>query len=197
MDETVADVERARALLDFWFGAPGDPHCDRRRPIWFKATPEFDALCERFAADQRRAAAGDYDAWIAAPLPCLALILLLDQLPRNLHRGSAAAYASDAKARWAAREALARGHDQALPPVRRLFVYLPFEHSEDLADQRLSLELYARIPPETPDHDPLRAARRHHEIIARFGRFPHRNQALGRITTAEEAEFLKEPDSSF
>jgi uncharacterized protein (DUF924 family) len=190
--------ERARALLDYWFGAPGDPDCDRWRPVWFEATPEFDAaLRERFAADQRRAAAGDDDAWIAAPLPCLALILLLDQLPRNLHRGSAAAYATDEKARWAAREALARGHDRALPPVRRMFVYLPFQHSEELADQRLSLELYARLPAVAPDRDGLRSARRHHDIIARFGRFPHRNQALGRVTTEAEAAFLKEPGSSF
>jgi uncharacterized protein (DUF924 family) len=194
----VADPRRAQTLLEFWFGAPDDPARDRWRSVWFKTDPAFDAaLCERFGADQERAAAGDYDGWIVAPDTALALVLLLDQLPRNLYRGTAAAYATDAKARQMARAALERGHDQVLAPVRRLFLYLPFEHSEDLADQALSVRLFEALPPVPGADEILWYVQRHYEIIARFGRFPHRNATLGRASTAAELDFLKEPRSGF
>jgi uncharacterized protein (DUF924 family) len=190
--------ECADALLEFWFGGPDDPARDQWRPVWFKPDPAFDAaLRERFAADQRRAASGDHDDWLVAPDTALALVLLLDQLPRNLYRGTADAYASDAEARDVARAALARFHDQALPPVRRLFLYLPFEHSEDLADQALSVRLFEALPPVPGADETVWYARRHYEIIERFGRFPHRNAVLGRASTAAEREFLKEPRSGF
>jgi uncharacterized protein (DUF924 family) len=133
---------------------------------------------------------------VTAPDTCLALILLLDQLPRNLFRGSPEAYACDAQARSAARQAVARGFDRTMPSVRRWFVYLPFEHSEELADQEASLALFGALPSSADNDNALRSVRRHHEIITRFGRFPHRNQILGRPSTAAELEFLKEPDSS-
>jgi len=188
----------AQAVLDFWFGAPGDPHFCERREIWFKADAAFDATVHaQCAALHRAAAAGRLDDWAGASLSCLALLLLLDQVPRNLFRRDCAAYAADAKARAVARAALAAGFDARLHPVQRTFVYLPFEHSEDLDDQRLSVALFEALPPEHLGPRTLTIVRRHHEIVARFGRFPHRNACLGRVTTPEEAAFLLEPDSSF
>jgi uncharacterized protein (DUF924 family) len=184
---------RARAVLDFWFGAP--PYAPRK--IWFERNAGFDRACGGFAEDRSRAAAGAYDDWASTAEGALALVLLLDQFPRNLYRGSDAAYASDAKARDVARRALAAGHDARLDPVRRIFLYLPLEHSEELADQDEACRRFAAMT-DHPEHAELvRYAERHREIIARFGRFPHRNAALGRMTTPEEAAFLEEPDSSF
>jgi uncharacterized protein (DUF924 family) len=189
---------RAQALLDFWFGAPGSPHHDQPCEIWFKADPAFDEdLRARFAADQRAAAAGAYDDWQSSADGCLALVLLLDQLPRNLYRGTPVAFASDEKARTVARHALAQGFDRGLPDVRRCFLYLPFEHSEDLADQETSMSLFAALPSNVTNDESLAYAKWHYEIIARFGRFPHRNAVLGRKSTPEEEAFLKEPGSSF
>ena len=127
----------------------------------------------------------------------MALVLLLDQMPRNIERGGPLAFAADAKARAVARQAIARGYDRDLPPHRRPFLYLPFEHSEDLADQEEALRLFARLPEGEYRERQLDHARRHHAVIARFGRFPHRNAALGRISTAEEEAFLASPDAPF
>lgn len=193
-----AGAARATAVLETWFGAPGTPDHDRRRAVWFAAAPGFDALLRaRFVADYRRAAAGAYDSWIAQRDAALALVLLLDQLPRNLFRGTAQAFATDAKAREIARAAVARGFDQELATVRRVFFYLPFEHSEALADQALSLRLFTALTAGDAAGDWLQYARRHHAVIARFGRFPHRNSALGRVSTPEEQAFLREPGSAF
>jgi uncharacterized protein (DUF924 family) len=192
------DAGRAAALLDFWFGPPGARERDRPRPLWFAAPPGFDAaLRRRFARDHARAAAGRYRHWRVAPETCLALVLLLDQLPRNLHRGTPRAYGGDAPARAVARHALHRGFDRRVAPVRRWFFYLPFMHSEELADQELCVALHRRLPPSADHARALAAARQHRDIIARFGRFPHRNRALGRASTEEEEAFLKEPGSSF
>ena len=199
MAETQRDVSRrAETLLDFWFAPEGPSEGDRLRDVWFDATPEFDAaLAERFRVDHDRAAAGAYDSWRTAPQTCLALVLLLDQLPRNLFRNSPQAYTTDAAALDVAREAVARGYDRALQPVRRSFLYLPFEHSEALADQETSVRLYAALP-EHPDKSAfVEAAEGHRAIIARFGRFPHRNRILARVSTAEEQAFLQQPGSSY
>jgi uncharacterized protein (DUF924 family) len=191
-------LERARPLLDRWFGPPGDPQREAARDIWFESSPDFDAaLRAEFLLDHEDAAAGRLASWEAQPEGALALILLLDQVPRNIFRGGPRAYASDPLARAAAERALARGFDGAVPPVWRVFFYLPFEHSENLADQERGLALFAALPPRLDDPDSLRHARRHHEIIARFGRFPHRNAVLGRASTPAELAFLEEPDSSF
>jgi uncharacterized protein (DUF924 family) len=189
---------RAELLLEFWFVPEGVAERDRLRDIWFQATPEFDmALAERFRADHDCAAAGVYAPWREAPQPCLALILLLDQLPRNLFRRSPRAYATDAAALATARDAIARGFDRAVAPVRRCFIYLPLQHSENLADQETALRLHADLPDHPDKGHFVEAARRHHEIIARFGRFPHRNDILGRRSTPEEREFLRLPGSAF
>jgi uncharacterized protein (DUF924 family) len=188
--------ERARALLDFWFGPPDDPLRERHREVWFKSTPEFDAAVRHgFLADHEQAAAGALAAWEAAPHGALALLLLLDQVPRNIFRGTPRAYATDPQARAAADRSLARGFDQTISPCWRIFFHLPFVHSENLADQQRAVALSAALPP-----DPERSASRRHgrpyvEIIGRFGRFPHRNAILGRVSTPEEIAFLAGPDS--
>jgi uncharacterized protein (DUF924 family) len=198
MTDAAQVAARAGVLLDFWFGAPGSTEHDRPRDIWFRVDPDFDAtLRRRFLGDHEAAATGAFADWLAAPDAALALVLLLDQLPRNLFRGSPRAYGCDAAARQAAGHALERGFDGLVAPVRRWFFYLPFEHSEDLADQQRALELYGALPADQDRDLCLRAAQRHHDIIARFGRFPHRNEVLGRASTAAEAAFLREPGSRF
>jgi len=156
---------------------------------WFKKLIAFDeAIRLKFEPTHHRAARGEYDAWIDTPQGALALLLLLDQFPRNLYRGSAHAFATDPKARAFALTAVDRGFDREVEPSLRNFFYLPFEHSESLSDQDYCLALCT----EAGDADNLKWASLHRDIIVRFGRFPHRNQALGRVTTPEEQEFLDE-----
>jgi uncharacterized protein (DUF924 family) len=195
---TSAERSEATALVDFWFGPPDSAERFKQRAVWFKTDPEFDGeLRRRFLTQQERAAAGAYTDWTLEAEPCLALILLLDQLPRNLYRGAAEAFATDAIARAAAQSALSRGFDRALPAAWRQFIYLPFEHSESLADQERSVALFAALAQDPAFAGSLDYAKRHHAIVARFGRFPHRNRALGRRSSAEEEAFLAEPNSSF
>ena len=188
--------DRARALLDFWFGAPDDPGREQHREIWFRATDEFDAALRReFLADYETAADA-LPSWEASPEGTLALVLLLDQVPRNIFRGTPRAYATDAAALATADRALGRGFDQLVPPTWRLFFYMPFHHSEDLADQRRSVALSSTLP-RNPDR---RGSLRRYgcpyiEVIERFGRFPHRNEILGRPSTPEEVAFLAERDT--
>jgi uncharacterized protein (DUF924 family) len=195
---TAVERKEATALIEFWFGPARSPTRFEQRDVWFKVDPAFDAQCSaQFGELRARAAAGDCADWALEAEPCLALILLLDQFPRNLFRGTAQAFATDAQAREAAREALDRAFDRSLPASWRQFIYLPFEHSEDLADQELSVRLAAGLARDPAFARALDYAQRHHAIVARFGRFPHRNAALGRVSTAAEAAFLKEPNSSF
>ena len=187
----------AAALLDFWFS-------DRARELWFERDDLFDAdIRSNFAGLCGFAREGALAFWEEKPESALALTILLDQCPRNMHRGSPDAFACDPLAREVARRAIGRGFDLATPRDRRVFFYLPFEHSEDLADQERSLELFRAwvetSPPEKradAEHQ-FEYVLRHEEIVRRFGRFPHRNTTLGRASTAEEVEFLKEPRSSF
>lgn len=191
------DQARVNALLDLWFGLPGTTERDQPRPIWFKADAAFDTKLQKYQPEQKAAAAGRLDHWMQASDACLALILLLDQFPRNLYRNTSAAFASDAKALQVARHALAQGFDRGLPDVRRWFIYMPFEHSEALADQETGVTLFAALPSNRDNDNTLDYAKRHRDIIARFGRFPHRNKILGRASTAAEEKFLSEPNSSF
>ena len=180
-------------VLDFWFGAPGSRERGRPRKAWFRKSEPFDAeIRRRFLDTWEQAARGELERWQATPLASLALVVTLDQFPRNMFRGTARAFASDSLAFAVARETIAREFDRLLSPVERSFVYLPFEHAEDLAAQRRSLALFQAL-----DGEQVEYARRHYEIIARYGRFPHRNLILGRPSTAEEIEFLKQPGSSF
>jgi len=179
-------VER---VLEFWFLPPDDGGEEPHRESWFMPDPELDRETERlFAEDVRKAVGGGYDGLADTALGSLVLVILLDQFPRNLYRGSAEAFASDANALGISKRAIELGFDRGLGQWRRMFLYLPFEHSEDLADQARSMELFRDLGNENT----LSYAQAHYDIIARFGRFPHRNAVLGRKDTLEEEEFLKE-----
>jgi uncharacterized protein (DUF924 family) len=185
-------------VLDFWFGREGEEDYGEFREAWFNRDPEFDReIRDRFEPVYEQAAAGRLDHWKSEARSCLALIVVLDQFPRNMYRGDARMYAADEKAREAARHAVEHAYDRELSPYGRLFMYLPFEHSEELDDQRLSVELFRGLATEMGSEDLLGYAVRHLEIVERFGRFPHRNEILGRRTTPEETKFLSGPDSSF
>jgi uncharacterized protein (DUF924 family) len=193
-------------LLELWFGREplaGDAVSERMR-VWFGTDPGFGAaLRERFAPLVDDAAAGRLDAWAARPRERLALILLLDQLPRNLFRGAARAFATDARALALALAGIEAGHDRALGWLERLFFYLPLEHAEDLAVQERSLAMFGALAAEAPPElrgeleGSLEWARSHRDVIARFGRFPHRNRALGRTSSADEQRFLAEGGARF
>lgn len=187
---------RSFEVLRFWFGA--DHEYGGRRKQWFAKSAEFDAeIRTRFLALHELAARGTLARWRDGAGDCLALIVLLDQFPRNLYRGLARAFASDGLAREAARQALAQSYDRDALPVERMFYYLPFEHSEALEDQRLACALMQPLAQFPETDDAYRYAERHREIVERFGRFPHRNAALGRASTPEERAFLAQSGSGF
>ena len=186
----------SREVLDFWFG-PLDARGPARRE-WFRKDDAFDAeIRRRFGRLHAAAAARECEPWRASPQPMLALVIVLDQFSRNLFRGDARAFAQDAHARECAREALGRGDDLQLLPVERQFLYMPFEHSEALADQDRGVELMRSLASFEATGDVAEWAEKHRAIIRRFGRFPHRNAALGRPSTPAEEAFLREPGSSF
>lgn len=183
-------------VLDFWFGPP--ELRGKARPEWFRKDEKFDAeIRRRFVALHASAALGEREAWRAEPRSMLALVIVLDQFSRNLYRGDARAFAQDAHALGCVREALARGDDAKLLPVERQFLYMPLEHSEDLANQDRAVELMHGLEAFEETRGLIEWAERHRVIIRRFGRFPHRNGVLGRVSSGEEAGFLKEPGSSF
>jgi uncharacterized protein (DUF924 family) len=182
------DSASIRDILDFWFLPLADPEHGKPRAVWWESTPAFDDDARaRFGALVDQAIAGALDHWRKSPDGALALVLLCDQFPRNIHRRSARAFSGDAKARETARLALARHYPAAYALDVRMFFYMPFQHSEELADQDLCCTLFAALGNETNDE----YAREHRDIVARFGRFPHRNEVLGRISTAEELGYLK------
>jgi uncharacterized protein (DUF924 family) len=184
-------------VLDFWFDRQDGRPLDFRA-CWFEKSDAFDAqVAERLGAAVESALAEGFADWAETPEGTLALLILLDQCPRNMFRGQAKAFAGDARARIVARQAVDRGFDIALPPVMRLFFYLPFEHSEHLPDQELAHLLFSALDKELPGHDLADWAEKHRIVIARFGRFPHRNAALGRQSSPEEIAFLNQPGSSF
>ena len=178
-------------VLAFWFAdAPAE-----YRDIWFRASPEFDAACAaRFSDALRKARSGALNDWANEPRSTLALVILLDQLSRNIHRGSPEAYRADKHALAIARTALTRGFDAQLGPVERVFLYLPFMHAEGMAEQEESVRLFEGLRGTFDGADAaIDAARRHRDLIQRFGRFPHRNAVLGRASTPEEQAFIAEP----
>jgi len=180
-------MDTAKEIVKFWF-----EDCEEKQ--WFEKDEAFDALIrERFGSVYEQAMAGTHDHWEDEPESCIALVVLLDQFPRNMFRGSARMYEADAKVLAVAKRAVDTGLHLKMDQAQRRFLYLPFEHSEDLDDQNTCMELMAALD----DERSLEYARKHLVIIERFGRFPHRNDILGRPSTPEETEFLKEPDSSF
>ncbi len=198
--------ELRNELFAFWFGESEDDAetATAQAELWWGKDPETDEeIGARYGYLASAAAGGALDHWRGSPHGRLALILLLDQLPRVIHRGTAAAFAQDETAREIATRGVASGGDRLLRPIQRVFFYMPFQHSEDPDDQQRSVELYselaASVRPEWREafDEFLGYAKRHHDVIARFGRFPHRNAMLGRESTPEEVAYLKEPGSGF
>ena len=195
-------IEEWQPLLDFWFGTlvDGVAQADKRQQ-WFQPNPNFDAQCSaQFGPLLALAVAGDLDDWLVTARGRLAFIILTDQMPRNIYRGSAQAYAWDALALQAARKGIGLKNDRALGWDERSFFYMPFEHAEDILDQHLAVGLFALIRDESPPElrnqygNNLRHAQQHRDIILRFGRFPHRNIVLGRKSTADETAFVASGD---
>lgn len=167
-------------ILDFWFS-------NEVRKLWFNSTPEFDAMLrERYFVLWQQAGRGELDHWSQSAVGCLALVIILDQFPLNMFRGEALAYFTEARSRDVAQTAIQCNFDRQLEVEQRAFLYMPFMHSEELADQRRALELFDQPGLEGN----LRFARHHHDIVEKFGRFPHRNEALGRDSSAAETDYL-------
>lgn len=191
-------MTESEALLAFWFGVPGGAEYGQPRQVWFVKDDAFDALLRnRYLGLWERARAGALADWEGERRSLLAFIVVCDQLPRNMFRGDPRSFATDPLALAAARSMVSRGWDLACSPVERAFVYLPFEHSEALADQDTSIAKFGELRafPESAGYYDY--AIRHRDVVARWGRFPHRNAILGRASTPEEIEFLKQPGSSF
>lgn len=194
-----APPAEAKDVLDFWFGAPGSAEAGSERKAWFVKDAGFDRLvAERFGATIERALRGELDGWAATPLGALARIVVLDQFTRNAFRGERRAFAGDAQALAAASALVGARQDEALPPLLRTFAYLPFEHAEGQAMQEESVRLFTRLVASAPElKSMLDYAHRHREVIERFGRFPHRNAILGRLSTAEEQVYIDTPGTGF
>jgi len=195
-----------KMVLDFWFAdALDSPEAlSRRAKLWFTATEAFDReIRHTFGSLPERACRGEFDAWTEEPRSALALVLILDQFPRNLFRGTARAFEFDPKTCEVALSSLQAGFDRELPPLEAVFLYLPLEHSEDLSLQDRAVELFEQLVGRTPL--PFRPrfeefasyARRHREVIRRFGRFPHRNATLGRPSTPDELSYLESGGDTF
>ncbi|MCC3428302.1 MAG: DUF924 domain-containing protein [Microcoleus sp. PH2017_01_SCD_O_A] len=185
-------------VLDFWFGRSNSPEFGKVQKKWFEKDADFDTeVRSLFLAEYELAASGKLYSWQDSPENCLALIILLDQFPRNMFRENPQAFATDSKALAAAQHAVNNNFDRELLTVQKWFIYLPFEHSENLEHQEKSVELFRQLSGEPDSNSVIDFAVRHFKIIERFGRFPHRNQILGRDTTPAEAEFLKQPGSGF
>ena len=176
-------------IIHFWFNET-DPQ------QWFQKSPEFDALVkERFGVTYQMAKDGLCQAWAKDAEGALALVIVLDQFPRHMFRDTPAAFETDEQALLAAKKAIASGFDQILEPVKRGFLYVPFQHSENMSDQNRSVELMSSMQYENPaGYD---YAIRHRVVIEKYGRFPHRNKILGRENTPEEEEYLKQPGAGF
>ena len=175
----------AQEILDFWFS-------DQSRKLWFNSTEQFDRLlCERYLATWQQASRGELDHWQQSAGGCLALAIVLDQFPLNMFRDNAQCFSTEAQSRDVARVAIERGFDSQLTMEQRAFLYMPFMHSESLADQELALNLFDQPGLEGN----LRFARHHCDIVKKYGRFPHRNKILGRESTAAEIEYLSSKEA--
>ncbi len=199
-------MESPETILRFWFGTAADDgevirQCGK---LWFKKNPQVDSqIRERFAALLDAAAEGRHDDWLGNARGRLAMIILSDQFPRNMYRDTPRAFAYDAKALSWSKDGIASGLDRALRTIERVFFYMPLEHSESLEDQQRCVDLLAQLAASVkPEQRKLfdgyvDYAVRHRDIVARFGRFPHRNAILGRTSSPEEVEFLQQPGSKF
>ncbi|MEE4144492.1 MAG: DUF924 family protein [Halieaceae bacterium] len=185
------------AIHQFWFGPLDDAGfaAPEKHRLWFSADPQADtAIAARFGHLVNRGLAGELERWAGSDAGLIALVLLLDQFPRNIYRGTARAFAGDSRALALARAALADGRHHSLPAIHRVFLYLPLEHCEELATQEECVALFTALAADTGAaavDDFARYAVAHRDVIARFGRFPHRNAILGRGSTPEESAYLE------
>lgn len=198
--------DEQQRVIEFWFGTSGSEaeRAEAKSALWWSGKPETDEdIRARFADLHARAVSGQLEDWAETAKGRLALIIVLDQFSRNLHRGTADAFACDARAVALVLEGVGRGHDTELSTIERHFFYMPLMHSEELAEQDRGIELFAaNLESAEPAlrescESFLDFAHRHRDIVARFGRFPHRNETLGRTSTNEELAFLEQPGSSF
>ena len=198
--------DQPESVLAFWFGAPGSAAevAGRQSKLWFGKSPANDqAVIERFATTLTAATAGQLDHWAHTPRGRLALVIVLDQFPHHVHRDQPQAFATDPQSLALSIAALESGEDRELAPIERVFLYLPLEHAESLDLQERSVSLYEQLAHEAAADERalfdgfLDYARKHRDVVARFGRFPHRNTILGRPSTPDEIEFLKQPGSRF
>lgn len=188
----------ASSILEFWFGPQDSKARGAARDVWFRKDAAYDAeIRTRFGDATDIALAGGHGEWCVTAEGALARVLLLDQFTRNIHRDTPTSFAGDARALSTAQDVVDRGLDHALDPYGRWFLYMPFEHAEDRTAQEQSLALFGALAEETGLAAPLEWARKHADIIARFGRYPHRNAILGRTSTPEELAFLDQPSSRF
>ncbi|MDP3583527.1 MAG: DUF924 family protein [Thiobacillus sp.] len=194
------------SVLDFWFGASGSAAeiAGRQSKLWFgKSLANDQAVIDRFADTLTAATAGRLDHWAHTPRGRLALVIVLDQFPHHIHRDQPQAFATDPQSLALSLAALESGEDRKLAPIERVFLYLPLEHAESIEMQEQSVSLYEQLANEAATDERalfdnfLDYARKHLDVVARFGRFPHRNEILGRPSTPEELEFLKQPGSRF
>lgn len=201
-----SDQAAINRILHFWFGDHSSAHqiASEKTELWWSKNKQIDAqITDLFAATTTTAAEGKLTHWEKSPHGLLALILCTDQFPRNMHRDSSRAFAYDGIALQYAKTCINNGSAQQLLPIQQVFAYIPFEHSENLADQQTSITLYQTLADAAEGDEAkifknfLNFAHKHLEIIQRFGRFPHRNQVLSRHSTNEEQSFLKQPGSSF
>jgi uncharacterized protein (DUF924 family) len=199
-------TDQPDSVLAFWFGPPGSATeiAGRQRKLWFGKSPENDrAVIDRFAATLAAATAGRLDHWAHTPRGRLALVIVLDQFPHHIHRDQPQAFATDPQSLALSLDALESGEDKKLAPIERVFLYLPLEHAESLELQERSVSLYEQLAHQAAADERalfdgfLDYARKHRDVVARFGRFPHRNVILGRPSTPDELEFLKQPGSRF
>ncbi len=199
-------VDRADAILGYWFGAIGDGLSadPDKASLWWQKSDETDAFIRlEFEADLEKAAKGEYQGWEGSARRRLALIVLFDQFPRNMYRNTSRSFALDGRALGLTLSGLERGLDRSLRPIERVFFYMPLMHAEDRGIQRESVQQFEALAKAVPaDARPnfqsfLEFAVRHREIVERFGRYPHRNEILARTSTPEELSFLQEPGSSF
>ena len=191
-------MHEAEQVLRYWFGEPDPSENGAFREMWFDGGLEVDAeIRARFLDLHERGVAGELDDWRNDGRHCLALILLFDQFPRNMFRGDSRSFATDPQARELASHAIDKGFDQDQPLSVQQFFYMPFEHSEDIEDQRRCMKLFSAVDHHERKAELIDYALRHLEIIARFARFPHRNEICGRPGTTEEDKFLAETDSRF
>ena len=205
-DEATECVAGVGDLLDFWFAdaAHGPQALARRNRVWFRGGAPFDGQCtKRFTATLEAARSGQLEHWKESPHGRLALIILLDQLSRNIYRGTAAAFQQDGRALAACRDGIERGHDAQLSPIERTFFYMPLEHAEDREVQALSVRLFESLAKESSEEwrEQLEAnagyARQHRDIVEKFGRFPHRNALLHRDSSPAEQAYLADDAPRF